>query len=170
MSAFITAPITPFFIKKFGHRKANVIGLIIYIAAFCMMPFFVSNMTIFIVIYFLGNVFGGIGTEGSIFGMIADSVDYNEWKYGKRTEGTLYAGYSFATKVGMAFGGAAVGYVLAFTGYNAANVTESAVSGINFLYYAVPIICSVIQIIVLAFYKLDSIHPQIVKELDAKNE
>lgn len=169
VSAFITAPLTPMFIKKFGHRKANIIGLVIYIVAFCIMPFFVSNMIVFISIYFIGNVFGGIGT-GSIFGMIADSVDYNEWKYEKRTEGTLYAGYSFATKVGMAVGGATVGYVLAFTGYNAANVTASAESGINFLYYAVPIVCSAIQIIALAFYKLDAIHPQIIKELADKNQ
>ena len=169
VSAFITAPITPMFIKKFGHRKANIIGLVIYIVAFCIMPFFISNMIVFILIYFIGNVFGGIGT-GSIFGMIADSVDYNEWKYEKRTEGTLYAGYSFATKVGMAVGGAAVGYVLAFTGYNAANVTASAESGINVLYYAVPIFCSAIQIIALTFYKLDAIHPQIIKELAEKNK
>lgn len=169
VSAFITAPLTPMFIKKFGHKKANSIGLVIYIAAFCIMPLFVGNMPLFIGIYFLGNVFGGIGS-GSIFGMIADSVDYNEWKYGKRTEGTLYAGYSFATKVGMAVGGAAVGYVLAFTGYNAANVTESAANGINILYYAVPIVCSIVQIIALSFYKLDDTHPQIVEELAAKNK
>jgi glycoside/pentoside/hexuronide:cation symporter, GPH family len=169
VSVFITAPLTPMFIKKFGHRKANIIGLSIYIAAFCIMPLFVGNMPVFIGIYFIGNVFGGIGS-GSIFGMIADSVDYNEWKYQKRTEGTLYAGYSFATKVGMAVGGAAVGYVLAFTGYNAANVTASAASGINILYYAVPIVCSLIQIIALGFYKLDAIHPQIIKELAEKNQ
>lgn len=169
VSIFITAPLTPIFIKKFGHRKANIIGLIIYIVAFCIMPFFVSNMTLFIGIYFVGNVFGGIGT-GSIFGMIADSVDFNEWKFGTRTEGTLYAGYSFATKVGIAIGSAAVGYVLAFTGYSAGNVSASAESGINFLYYAVPIVCSVIQIIVIVFYKLDSIHPQIIKELETKNQ
>ncbi|WP_459478425.1 MFS transporter [Clostridium saccharoperbutylacetonicum] len=169
VSAFITAPLTPIFIKKFGHRKANIIGLVIYIAAFCIMPLFVGNIPVFIGIYFIGNVFGGLGT-GSIFGMIADSVDYNEWKYGRRTEGTLYAGYSFATKVGMAVGGAAVGYVLAFTGYNAANVTESAASGINVLYYLVPVVCSIIQIIALLFYKLDDLHPQIIEELAAKNE
>ena len=48
VSVFITAPLTPMFIKKFGHRKANIIGLVIYIVAFCIMPFFVSNMVVFI--------------------------------------------------------------------------------------------------------------------------
>ncbi len=168
VSVFFSAVITPVFIKKFGHKKGNIISLIIYIAGFCIMPFFSNNMTLFIGIYFIANIFGGIGS-GSVFGMTADSVDYNEWKFGERSEGTLYAGYSFATKVGMAIGGAAIGYVLAFTGYDAANVTSSAVNGINIIYYAVPIICSIIQIITLSFYKLDSIHPQIIKELEVRN-
>lgn len=166
ISAFVTAPLTPMFIKKFGHRKANIIGLIIFIALYCVMPFFTNNMILFVGIYFVGNVFGGIGT-GSVFGMIADSVDYNEWKFGTRTEGTLYAGYSFATKVGMAIGGAVVGYVLAFAGYSANHVTAAAVSSISIIYYAIPIACSVIQIIALTFYKLDGIHPKIVEDLEA---
>lgn len=167
VSMFISAAITPYFIKKFRHRNANIIGSVIYALAFCIMPFVVSNQTIFIAIYFIGNVFGGI-SSGSIFGMIADSVDYNEWKFGKRSEGTLYAGYSFSTKVGMAVGGALVGYVLAFAGYNAANVTPSAVSAINVLFYAIPVICTVLQIVTLLFYKLDKIHPQVIEDLNSK--
>lgn len=168
VSMFISAPLTPYFIKKFRHRNANIIGSVIYALAFCIMPLVASNQTIFIAIYFIGNVFGGI-SSGSIFGMIADSVDYNEWKFGKRSEGTLYAGYSFSTKVGMAIGGALVGYVLAFAGYNAANVTPSAVNAINVLFYAIPVICTVLQIVTLLFYKLDKIHPQIVEDLNSKH-
>lgn len=164
------AIIAPSFLKKFKHRNGNIISLCIYIAGYCIMPFVVSNQTIFIAIYFIANVFGGLCTA-SVFGMTADSVDYNEWKFGKRTEGTLYAGYSFATKVGMAFGGAVVGYVLALGGYDAQHITESSVQAINVVYYLVPIIFSVLQIIVISFYKLDKLHPQIVTELsDRRSE
>lgn len=168
VSMIVSSVITPAFIKKFKHRKGNIIALSIYIVGFCLLPFIVSNMTFFIVVYFIANIFGGIGT-GAVFGMTADSVDYNEWKFGNRAEGTLYAGYSFATKVGMAIGGALVGYVLAFAGYNANHVTNSAANAINFLYYFVPIFCSLLQIIALSFYKLDKIHPQIVSELNQRN-
>jgi GPH family glycoside/pentoside/hexuronide:cation symporter len=168
VSMIVSSVITPAFIKKFKHRKGNIIALSIYIVGFCLLPFIVSNMTFFIVVYFIANIFGGIGS-GAVFGMTADSVDYNEWKFGNRAEGTLYAGYSFATKVGMAIGGALVGYVLAFAGYNANHVTNSAANAINFLYYFVPIFCSLLQIIALSFYKLDKIHPQIVSELNQRN-
>ncbi|MDS0524185.1 glycoside-pentoside-hexuronide (GPH):cation symporter [Clostridium sp. SHJSY1] len=169
VSLFFSSAIAPLFIKKFGHRNANIISLIIYSISFCIMPFFSDNMTIFIGVYFIGNIFGGIGS-GSVFGMTADSVDYNEWKFGERSEGTLYAGYSFATKVGMAIGGAVIGYVLAFAGYNANNISSSIVNHINLIYYTVPVLCSIIQIVSLLFYNLDSIHPQIVRELEEKNK
>ncbi|GFP74700.1 MFS transporter [Clostridium fungisolvens] len=163
VSAAIATPV----IKKFRHRNANIIGTAVYALSFCLMPLFVGNQTVFIAIYFFGNILGGV-SSGSVFGMIADSVDYNEWKFGKRSEGTLYAGYSFATKVGMAVGGALVGYALAFVGYNAANVTPSAVKAINILFYGIPVGCSVLQILSILFYKLDKTHPQIVEELNNK--
>jgi len=167
VSAMFSSFITAAFLKKFKHRKGNIIAAVIYGAGFCIMPLFIDNQPVFISIYFIASLFGAINM-GSVFGMTADSVDYNEWKFGKRTEGTLYAGYSFATKVGMAVGGAVVGYVLAFSGYDPQNITASAVNSINFLYFFIPIIFTVLQIIVLLFYKLDKIHPQIVAELNAR--
>lgn len=167
VGAFSASIFTPAFIRKFKYRKGNIIGLAVMALSFCVMPFFVKNQVMFIGIYFIGQLFGGI-TSGTVFGMTADSVDYNEWKFGKRSEGTLYAGYSFATKVGMAIGGAIVGYLLAFGGYDAANVTESAVSYINVLFYLVPAVCTILQIVIVLFYKLDKIYPQIVEELNKR--
>jgi glycoside/pentoside/hexuronide:cation symporter, GPH family len=168
ISIIVGSFITPVYLKKFGHRKGNIIALIINILGFLILPLFADKLVIFVIIYFIANVFSGI-CGGSVYGMIADSVDYNEWKFGIRSEGTLFAGYSFATKVGMAIGGAAVGYVLAFSGYDAKNVTDTAVNSINIVYYAVPIICSVLQIIAVSFYKLDKMHPQIVLELNERH-
>lgn len=167
VSMIVSALITPAFLNRFRHRNGNIISLLIYILGFAVLPFFVDNHVIFITIYFIANVFNGIGA-GSVFGMVSDSVDYNQWKFGFRSEGTLYGGYSFATKVGMAIGGAVIGYLLAFVGYNAENISASAVSSINFFYFAVPIIFSVLQIIAISFYKLDRMHGQIVAELSER--
>ncbi|PWV90591.1 GPH family glycoside/pentoside/hexuronide:cation symporter [Paenibacillus cellulosilyticus] len=167
VSILIASPLAPVFLRKFGHRNGNIIACVIYIVSIACMPLFKDNMPAFVFCWVFGNIFAGIN-GGSVFGMTANAVDYNEWKFDKRCEGTLYAGYSFATKVGMAIGGSAVGYVLAFTGYDAANITSQAVSSINVLYYAVPIFCSVLQIIAVSFYRLDAIHPQVVRELEMK--
>ena len=167
LSIIAASFITPYFIKKFGHRKANITALIVYCLCFMLLPLFINNLVVFILIYIIANVIGGI-CGGSVYGMIGDSVDYNEWRFGMRSEGTLFAGYSFATKVGMAIGGSVVGYALAFAGYDASNVTTSAVSSIQYIYFLIPIICSLLQIISISFYKLDKLHPQIVSELNGK--
>lgn len=161
----IAAAITPAFIKKFGYRKGNIIALCLYILCLLIMPFFEGNQVIFVGIFLIANVFGGI-TAPSAIGMTADSVDYNEWKFGIRSEGTLFAGNSFGTKVGMAIGGALIGYILAITGYDPKQVTASAISSIHFLFYFIPILCSILQIASIAFYKLDKMHPQIISELN----
>ncbi len=44
--------------------------------------------------------------------LVADSVDYQELKSGVRTDGTAYATYGLATKIGNAIG-ASVGIMLA---------------------------------------------------------
>ncbi|MDE5053277.1 MFS transporter [Niallia taxi] len=168
VSMMVSAPITTPILNKFGHRKGNILTLLLFIVGMAILPLFSGHNFAFIAVYFVANVFNGIGA-GSVFGMIADSVDYNEWKFGMRSEGTLYAGYSFATKVGMAIGGAIVGYLLAFVGYDAQNVTDFARSSINFSYFFVPILISILQIIVISFYKLDSIHKGIVAELEDRS-
>jgi GPH family glycoside/pentoside/hexuronide:cation symporter len=167
VAAFIASMFTPAFIRKFKYRNANIIGILLMAISFCIMPFFANNFIVFVIIYFVGQLFGGV-TSGTVFGMISDSVDYNEWKFGVRSEGTLYAGYSFATKVGMAIGGAVVGYMLAFIGYNPAKVTASAVNGLNMLFYVVPVVCMIIQIIIVLFYKLDKQYPEVVEALNKK--
>lgn len=167
VSMLFSAAITPFILKKFKHRIGNMIALTVFVIGVALMPLFKDNMYLFVSLWFIANVFGGI-SSGSVFGMTADSVDYNEWKFNKRSEGTLYAGYSFATKVGMAIGSAVIGYALAFSGYNAAEVTPQAASAINTLYFVVPIVCSLLQMIALSFYKLDALHPQVVRELEER--
>ena len=165
VTVFVASFITPTYLKKFQIRKGNIISQATFIVGFAILPLFAENHYLFIAVYFIANLLNAL-SAGSVFSMTANSVDFNEWKFGKRAEGTLYAGYSFATKVGMAVGGAVIGYVLAFVGYDAQNVTESAVDSINFLYFFIPILVSVLQIIATSFYKLDKIHPQIVKELN----
>lgn len=159
---------TPMVLKRFKHRTSNIISLSLYSIGLVIMYFFIGNNTMLIAMWFIANICGAI-TSGSVFGMTADSVDYNEWKFNKRSEGTLYAGYSFSTKVGMAIGGAVVSFSLAIAGYHAAEVTPAVENSIKILFFAIPIVLSVLQIIIVMFYKLDKLHPQIVRELEQRN-
>ena len=168
VSALFSAAITTPFIKKFHYRMGNIIASAVFLLGFCILPLLTDYMPAFIVVYFIATAFGGI-SMGAVFGMIASCADYNEWKFGERIEGTLYGGYSFATKVGMAFGGAVIGYALAFAGYDAQNITDVARSAISWMYFSVPIVLALLQIVIVYFYPLDRLHEQIVKDLEARH-
>ncbi len=155
-------------IAKVGHRNANIIAQIGFIASYLILPFIENNIPLFLAVYLAGNVIGAV-SAASVFGMSADSVDYNEWRFGERSEGTLYAGYSFATKVGMAIGSAIAGYALSWIGYNANHITAGVVHGLNVLFFVIPIILSILMLITVLFYNLDHQHEQIVSDL-AKRE
>jgi len=89
--------------------------------------------------------------------MMADAVDYGEWKLGRRITGLSISGNLFALKLGMAIAGSLVGFLLAGVGYQAgvAQQTPSAVMGIVFLLSAGPSISYLCMIIITKFYKLD---------------
>ena len=52
-----------------------------------------------------------------MFGLEADTVEYGEWKSGKRSEGATYAVFSFTRKITQSIGGALGAAALAFGGY-----------------------------------------------------
>lgn len=165
LSTFFSAKV----IGKLGHKKANIISQLGFLISYLILPFLEHHIVWFCIVYLIGNVIGAV-SAASVFGMNADSVDYNEWKFGVRSEGTLYAGYSFATKVGMAIGSAVAGYALSWIKFSPKHVTPVTVSGLNHLFYTLPIALTVLMIITVLFYNLDKNHKEIVAELNAVSE
>jgi GPH family glycoside/pentoside/hexuronide:cation symporter len=58
--------------------------------------------------------------------MMSDTVDYGEWRNGKRLTGISFAGTLFVLKLGLALGGALIGWMLAGGGYNAEPAARTA--------------------------------------------
>lgn len=60
-----------------------------------------------------------------------DTADYSEWKTGRRATGLIMAASLFALKLGVAFGGAALGWILHGYGYESgADLDAMAIKGI----------------------------------------
>ena len=57
--------------------------------------------------------------------MMSDTVDFGEWKFGKRLTGVSFAGTLFVLKLGLALSGAVIGWALAAAGYVSGGATES---------------------------------------------
>lgn len=86
--------------------------------------------------------------------MMSDTVDYGEWRNGKRLTGISFAGTLFVLKLGLAIGGALIGWMLAGGGYNAAATTQNSatISIIIALFTIVPAICYLISALVAKRY------------------
>jgi glycoside/pentoside/hexuronide:cation symporter, GPH family len=89
--------------------------------------------------------------------MMADVADYGEWKQGKRMDGVIFSTFLAVLKLGMAIGGAIVGWTLGFSGYvaNAPEQTTTAMYCIIALFTLVPGILSLCAFATLRWYRLD---------------
>lgn len=157
----ISMAVTPILIKKFDEKKV-FIAMSIYGGVSSVLAYFVAVWTNFNLIaliatlFLMGLQFGAVNIMPMI--MVADSVDYYEWKTGKRTEGVAYAVLSLCIKVTLALGAAVcLAWVFAdFTGYQA-NMTEfsdSVKKGVFFSYTVIPGITSALAAIPIFFYDL----------------
>ena len=85
----------------------------------------IKSAWLFIAIYTvsqLGNMLFNMVTYANI----SDVIDYHEILTGKRDDATIYALYSFARKLGLAFAGGIGGFALEFIGYNSNAATQTA--------------------------------------------
>lgn len=84
--------------------------------------------------------------------MITDVIDDTEVKTGDRSDGTIYAVYSFARKLGQAASSGVTGFLLTMIGYSQATAFDPAVTnGIYNLTCLVPMVGYVLLAAVLAF-------------------
>ncbi|MEA9389576.1 glycoside-pentoside-hexuronide family transporter [Acerihabitans sp. TG2] len=89
--------------------------------------------------------------------MMSDTVDYGEWNSGKRLTGISFAGTLFVLKLGLALGGAAIGWTLAYAGYQAGAATQNptTLASVIALFTLAPGICYLLSAIVAQrFYTL----------------
>ena len=119
---FLFIPFITKIVKKFGKKEASVIGTVVSLAGGVIMLAFplISNVTLALVIYLVGLiVFGiGMGVYNCVsWAMMGDAIDYNEWKFGTREEGTVYSLHSFFRKLAQGIGPSAALLIMGWLGY-----------------------------------------------------
>ncbi|MCM0583158.1 MFS transporter [Weissella diestrammenae] len=165
--AVVCAPL----VKRFGKRNVVMAGSAIAVIGRLTMLIDLTSPIVILVSSVILGVGGGMLGAGS-FAFLSDTVEYGEWKSGVRTEGLIFSASSFGLKVGAGLATAIVGWGLAYFGYKSGTSvqTDRAIQGIKFLYIWLPMAFSVMQIVILYFYNLDKIYPQIMNDLEVRNE
>jgi GPH family glycoside/pentoside/hexuronide:cation symporter len=101
--------------------------------------------------------------------MTADVCDLDELETGKRREGVLGAVYWWMVKLGFGVAALLGGAILALVGFDAENVTESAVTGMRAFYSLLPIAGVVGALLVIKNYDItEEKADQIKAQLAAK--
>lgn len=121
---FFFMPFIRKIVAKFGKKEAMVFGMIFSAVAYGAL--FVLPVTpdgqgiaIWVACSVLAGIGNGVGSCVS-WSLMADAMDYGEWKFGVREEGTTYAMHSFFRKLAQGIG-PSLGLVLAVAfGYDAA--------------------------------------------------
>lgn len=169
VSGMIGGLAAPTLTKKLGKRNVALIGLGINAIGFVLIFLLsYSNLLMLLIINTIMGLAEGAGNI-SLASMVADCVEYGEWKTGKRSEGMVFSSNIFKTKLASAIGGALCGYVLAFVGYKANEVqTVKALTGIHWMYSIIPGIIAMCSILYLRKYNLTENEYEVILE-DLKN-
>ncbi|MBQ8783494.1 MAG: MFS transporter [Clostridia bacterium] len=110
-------------VNKFGKKEASVAGTIVSVIGGVIMLVFpmVENRSTALIIYLAGLILFGIGMGVYTcvsWAMMGDAIDYNEWKFGTREEGTVYSLHSFFRKLAQGVGPSIVLLIMGALGYN----------------------------------------------------
>lgn len=157
--------------QKYGKRNVALAGGIIEVVGQALMILNPENFAWLVVC----NVTRGISSAaltGTLFAMVADTIEYGQWKTGKRVEGMLYSSTTFGAKIGAGLGMAGAMCILGEAGYigTSAVQTETAMTAIKSLYLYAPLPFMIAIPILYCFYKLDKIYPQVMEDLEKREK
>ena len=167
-------------VGKFGKKEAAAAGSFVSVIGGLLMFVFplIGNKNIALVLYILAlAIFGiGMGIYTCVsWAFMADAIDYNEWKTGKREEGTVYSLHSFFRKLAQGIGPSIVLLIMGALGYVSELGTEgqSAATAANmcWLVASLYLFSAVLMFISIAFiYNLDTkTLAQMNSDLEAKH-
>lgn len=163
--------LAPVLAKKFGKKRVYL-GACIY-GMISNLLFFFSDDTdtvrVFIMIALTGVSFGFILVLESA--MIADTIEYAQWKTGQRREGLISSTQTFVSKLCLALSGGLIGLILTVTGYTPGQVqTGTTLLAFHMMMTLVVAVAFALAMVPMFFYGLtEEVHAGIVKELEAES-
>jgi GPH family glycoside/pentoside/hexuronide:cation symporter len=160
---------TPAIARRFGKRNSAIGGTFIAIVGQLVLFTAPASSTVI----FAGTAIKALGMSpavGTMFAMIADTVDWGEWRFGIRTDGLCFGLLGLVLKSSIGLGNVLVSWVLALGGYvgGAAAQSASALLAIKALFLHIPLALVLLTLGILFLYRLDGQYPAIREELERR--
>ena len=146
----ICFPLVPKLVAKFG-KKATLMAAIVSSTIFSVIPVVmeIKNVYIYSALVVLGTIGQTVFTM-LIWALVTDCLDYSEWKFHERSDGSMYSLYTFSRKIGSTIASTGVSFGLAAIGFvSGSNVvqTAEAVNGIYFLVNIIPVVTCILELV-----------------------
>ena len=126
----VFTPLARTAVAKFGKKELATFGSIVSLVAGCGLFVVTPNNTgldliIYIVCQLIYSL--GLGIYSTVsWAMMGDAIDYNEWKFGAREEGTVYSLHSFFRKLAQGIGPSLILVIMVAFGYVGADEGNQA--------------------------------------------
>lgn len=176
VSQLISLLVFPYFSKRFTRRQLYTSSTIIVIAAYLLFFFTPMNMIpigIAGVLLFIGDGFIQI----LMLMFLTDTIEYGQWKFGKRNEAVTFSVQPLINKLGSAIATLIITWTLIISGINDADtrgvpVTAEGITVLKTSMFLIPLICIIVGYFVYRFkYKIDKqFYDQIVTDLALRGD
>lgn len=175
ISQLLALAVFPLFSKKFSRRQLYAAATVLVVLGYIV--FFFAPMDIWIiglagVLLFVGEAF----IQVLMLMFLADTIEYGQWKLGKRNESITFSVQPFINKIGGALASGVVTVTLVVSGINSAatpdDVTASGLLTMKLAMLIFPLIAIVAGYIVYRLkFRIDKeLFDKIVSELGARGD
>lgn len=128
VSQILALAVFPAFTKRYSRKQLYTAATILVLMGYLVFFFSPMNM-LYIgtagILLFLGQAFIQI----LMLMFLADTIEYGQWKLGRRNESVTFALQPFINKMGGAIGGGIVGAVVILSGINEARTAADVTAG-----------------------------------------
>ena len=166
----------PILTKKIGREDVFKFGSILPIAGFLLLfvaGIFAPQNILFIAIAGIALKLGSGFLLGSTTIMLADVVDYGEFKLGTRNESIVFSVQTLLVKGASAVAGWLVGVGLSLVGYVAGEVqSATTILGMRVIMIWIPIVCAIVMYTIYkSKYKINGkFHDDMLVELEKRKK
>ena len=128
IAMFVAAGLAKPLAGKFGKAEISVASNLLA-AVVCFLVFLIRPENVWVYVGLMTLCWLGLGLFSMVnWSLITDVIDYSELKNGIREDGSVYALYSFARKLGQAAAAGVSGWLLTRIGYNDATAFDPEVT------------------------------------------
>lgn len=176
LSQIAALVIFPILSKRFERKNLYTAATILVVAGYVVFFFAPTNTMVFIgiggVLIFAGQAF----IQLIMLVFLADTVEYGQWKLGKRNDSITFSVQPFIYKMGGAIASGIVGAVVIISGIkdadSAVDVTSQGLLLMKIAMLILPLICILTgYVIYRRKYKIDSkLYASIIKDLEDRGE